>query len=358
MTKSQYWWNNSTERPIWIEITRRINDDIGIDLNHHGNPLAHKLLAEPQRGDRVIHWDSKRGAFVRVSTVADDAPHDKRDGRFRYLKDSIDLPAGVLTLENIREHWKAIKSSHDAVAHSTDKAYFPFAPYHGWHTLRPSLRYLNAAPQDLVSILGLIYSRHQNQYKWERNWSDYGFRPVKLSASVASTLKPKHDSNAYVRANELVTFDESGKPQLLSSGDLERAVRTHHALQNQLANWLKNYGITPESQRVMDKYPVDIQWNHQGALFVAEVKSLTKKNEAQQLRLALGQVLHYRYLAMTTKLDGKQDVVPVVVIPHQPNNDFSPEKGTTNWVEFFNNYGVLLVWPATFRKLLRQSQSR
>jgi hypothetical protein len=39
----------------------------------------------------------------------------------------------------------------------------------------------------------------------------------------------------------------------------------------------------------------DIAWEHNGAFYVAEVKSTTPENEEKQLRLVLGQVLRLSF---------------------------------------------------------------
>jgi hypothetical protein len=69
---------------------------------------------------------------------------------------------------------------------------------------------------------------------------------------------------------------------------------------------------------------------------VAEVKSLTSGNETGQLRLGLGQVLHY---AMLLSANGRA-VRPVLAIERAPTD--------LRWIALCGAHGVLLVWPGEF----------
>lgn len=69
------------------------------------------------------------------------------------------------------------------------------------------------------------------------------------------------------------------------------------ATQNELADKLRASGVEPRSPRP-DEPNFDLAWESNGRVFVAEVKSITPRNEERQLRLGLGQVLRYRDVMM------------------------------------------------------------
>jgi hypothetical protein len=76
---------------------------------------------------------------------------------------------------------------------------------------------------------------------------------------------------------------------------VDRALAAHHSTVDRLARWVASRGFDPrlptatEPQYDLARFEGDV-------LNVAEVKSVTKENEEQQLRLGLGQVLRYREL--------------------------------------------------------------
>lgn len=69
---------------------------------------------------------------------------------------------------------------------------------------------------------------------------------------------------------------------------------------------------------------------------MAEVKSLTRRNEEQQLRLGLGQVPRYRNLLSTPK----QQVRAVLALERQPSD--------SRWMTLCDDHDVRLVWPPAF----------
>jgi len=83
----------------------------------------------------------------------------------------------------------------------------------------------------------------------------------------------------------------------------------------------------------------DLAWEDSDGIVVAEIKSLTERNEERQLRLALGQVLRYAQL-----LRGKgHPVRSVVAVERRPSDD--------SWLELCQAAGVLLIWPETFSSI-------
>ena len=94
---------------------------------------------------------------------------------------------------------------------------------------------------------------------------------------------------------------------------VDRALRGHATTQNALANLLRSRSLAPRSPQPGEPQ-FDVAWLDGQVLFVVEVKSLTKRNEEQQLRLGLGQVLRYRNLLA----DGRRKVVAVLALERAP----------------------------------------
>jgi hypothetical protein len=91
--------------------------------------------------------------------------------------------------------------------------------------------------------------------------------------------------NPSVRPADVFTVDSSAR---------ERALAGHARTQNALADHLAARGLKPRSPTPGEP-DFDLAWDH-GEMVVAEVKSLSGTDPTQQLRLGLGQVLHYRQL--------------------------------------------------------------
>jgi len=330
-------------RPVWVEVTRRPNDDIGVDLNHdRSSPRPYRLLAEPAPGDRVLHWDSKRQQFVGTSVVRL-GHRDHGTKRQVELKNFRRFADGSLTLEMIQRHGMAIGKIRDSLDTSNGPVRYPFAPYGsaGWKRVRPALAYLSVAPADLVALLGGIYDSARQGNPLIPMWGDYGLGSTRRLPSSDSAMSAAF--RRYVEANEDITVTAQNEAKLRNDKALQAAYRQHNTLQNKLAMWLRARGLSPESKRALDKYPVDIQWQVGQTLFVAEVKSLIKSNELSQLRRGLGQILHYRYLAAAQYPE--LDVVAVLIVPRSPTT-------SDDWSAVCRHAGVLLAWPPRFDKLL------
>jgi hypothetical protein len=119
---------------------------------------------------------------------------------------------------------------------------------------------------------------------------------------------------------------------------VERGLRGHTDTQNELASVLSSAGIEP--YRGQSPEPnFDLAWQKDGILFVAEVKSITAKNEKHQLRLGLGQVLHYRQRLSAL---GHDRVVAVLVPERQPRDPA--------WRELCQELGVVLLCRDEFER--------
>lgn len=95
---------------------------------------------------------------------------------------------------------------------------------------------------------------------------------------------------------------------------LDRGTRAHASLQNALARFVAERGHTPLSPAPADPR-FDLAWRGPRGLVVCEVKSSTVSNGSQQLRLALGQVLEYRFLLQR---DLAEPVAAVIALEQPP----------------------------------------
>lgn len=338
---NELWWKQESAQRIWIEITRRPNDDIGLDIRHNTKQVR-LLLQIAKKGDKVIHWDSKRGCFVGISTINDTKPRKIGDDMGLLLSDFTQFPKGILTLEQIREQWKLVKEIHEEFSVPGKSLYFPFAPYgsSGWKSLRPRLAYLAIAPPSLVDVLGAIYEQHAEP-STSQPWKAFGVSTGSLPKITKAKPKPlvkyskaKEEQNSI--ANSWLTSNEA----------LVKATAEHHKLQNSLATWLKRNGFAPDSTRAMEKLIVDLKWRKGNTLCVCEVKTLGRE-ESNQLRLGLGQVLSYRYETnKIEKIRAGTKVKAVLAIDRQPSEEI-----LELWEGLCSELNVLLIWPGEFRRI-------
>jgi hypothetical protein len=114
-----------------------------------------------------------------------------------------------------------------------------------------------------------------------------------------------------------------------------RGLRAHNVTQNALAEAVARAGFTPRRPRP-EEPQYDVAWETPEAIWVAEVKSLTRENEEKQLRLALGQVLRYRQL-----LDGgEREVKAMIATENRPTDE--------RWLDLCAAQQVVLVWDGAF----------
>ena len=102
---------------------------------------------------------------------------------------------------------------------------------------------------------------------------------------------------------------------------------------------LKAAGIAPRSPRA-DEPNFDLAWQHDDVIFVAEIKSITPRNEERQLRLGLGQVLRYRNRIGAAG----QTAHAVLVAEHAPTD--------STWSALCDELGVVLTYPDRFPGVL------
>lgn len=340
-TQRQLWWQNKAAQRVWIEITRRPNDDIGVDIRHNTTQVL-RLLKLVKKGDKVIHWDSKRGCFVGISTVRDTRPRKIGADTGVLLSNFIQFPKEILTLEQIRAQHSRVKKIHDAEFIEGQALYFPFIPYgqNKWKTLRPRLAYLAIAPPALVDTFAAMY-KQQFDPKLSPTWESFGLPTESLPQIVKISVKP---TPQYVKANE--KQNNVAKNWLTSNEALVKKTVQHNRLQNSLSTWLKKNGYEPDSTRALDKLVVDIKWKKANTLCVCEVKTLGDE-ESNQLRLGLGQVLSYRFETQRIEnLNQKTIVKAVLAIDKKPST-----KHSNLWEDLCHELDVLLIWPGQFNRI-------
>jgi hypothetical protein len=129
------------------------------------------------------------------------------------------------------------------------------------------------------------------------------------------------------------------QPFAVDPDKVDRATKGHADTLIALAEHLETVGIVPHEWTVPQPL-FDLAWEHTGTLFVAEVKSLTLRNEERQLRLGLGQVLRYRQ-TMSSVIEGP--CTAVLCAEREPADH--------SWLSLCASLDVVLVWPPDFNAL-------
>jgi len=151
------------------------------------------------------------------------------------------------------------------------------------------------------------------------------------------TLPPAEVFPDYQPANEAPTT-QPREPFVVDPNLVDRALGAHAATQNALAAWVRTKGMTP-LRPGGSAADFDLAWDDGVTFTVAEVKSITRGNETGQLRLGLGQVLHY---AMLLGANGRP-IHAVLAVERAPTDP--------RWVALCAAHGVTLVWPGDFDRL-------
>jgi hypothetical protein len=117
-------------------------------------------------------------------------------------------------------------------------------------------------------------------------------------------------------------------------------MRGHRTTEQALVEHLRTrLGLEPRSASRTEPPPYDLLWTSGDMVYVAEIKSITDKNEEEQLRYGLGQLLRYKDMLKSRGLD-----VQAVLVPEREPRDRS-------WHALCGSLGVLLIWPGHFESL-------
>jgi hypothetical protein len=128
------------------------------------------------------------------------------------------------------------------------------------------------------------------------------------------------------------------EPFSVDPNEVDRALGAHAATQNANAAWVVARGLKP-LRPAGSTADFNLAWDDGVTFNVAEVKSLTSGNETGQLRLGLGQVLHYAMLLGSKGTPAR----PVLAVERAPTD--------RRWVTLCAGHGVVLVWPGDFDRL-------
>lgn len=161
--------------------------------------------------------------------------------------------------------------------------------------------------------------------------------PENLPELRVSSLSTGELGTTYRPADELTAVGQRD-PFAVDPTLVERGLRSHATIQNQLAALLRDQGLEPRSP-CGEEPSFDLAWESDGCTWVAEIKSTTPANEEKQLRLGLGQVLRYCHL-----LRARGEVRPVLVLERCPAD--------TSWQQLCSGLGVKLLWPESWRSIL------
>jgi len=132
---------------------------------------------------------------------------------------------------------------------------------------------------------------------------------------------------------QTVETDEPQQPWLYDPSELDRATREHRALENWLITSLLEAGSVPLDPAGEPQF--DVAWTKRsGELVVCEVKTTSGGNETKQLRLGIGQVLHYRHV-MRRALP--MNVSATLLVSAAPTD--------ADWLEICDQLSIVLFWP-------------
>lgn len=335
------WWVGDSGQRFWMETTNR--SDLGANLmapleDERGslNSPGYVLVKHVQDGDIVLHWDTHQKALVAWSRAsggywqdeiywgavpAGVEPYNRPawvhglDGPFWFEK-----AIGLAEVQSVGEGVGELRG--DLQEATKGAIYFPFIPYaEDWSRLRPNNPYMTKFPAELVDLIPGL----------SEELAEAGPLPVVPPVPGSSQV-----GQEYEEANEEPATSER-EPFDVDPAVVDRGVAGHAVTQNALAAWVRSKKLDPLRPGPGDP-AFDLAWWDAEVLYVAEVKSLTTKNEEKQLRLGLGQVLRYRHL-----LGKKAAVVAVLAVEREPSDP--------SWRELCTDLTVRLVWPGSFQAL-------
>ena len=183
-----------------------------------------------------------------------------------------------------------------------------------------------------------LLGKHQGTYWWpahvrgaaEEGTVEKDYR-VRLEDGPAESFEEGLGRD-YVEADEHPEIQPTAQEHSGRDPDLGgRGLRAHNVTQNLLAQAVRDARHLPRGPRP-DEPQFDLAWESSGEVWVAEVKSITPKNEERQLRTALGQVLRYRQLL---EVEGRT-VKAMIATEREPTD--------SSWSELLREQGVVLVW--------------
>lgn len=331
------WWDERPDERYWIEITGR--EDIGADLhapssNENADGFwSYDLIHRVRPGDVVYHYDRNRRAIVGLSEATGQPWADKvvwaaqgmsarKQGIVPHLRDGFRLGlngyvplAKPVTKEMLVARRDALFAVRAAVEQFGRPSRFPFIPY-GQTDVRALQGYLTKLPKDLLEVL-----------------PELKINPVTFAdESTAKIVEPVKFGVSYRPANEALAVSTID-PFEVDPALVERALKGHASAQNALAGYVASIGATPLSPMVGGPN-FDLAWELADEVWVAEVKSCTARNQENQLRLGIGQLLRYRSI-LSRRL--KRPVRALLMIEVEPFD--------SSWISLCGELDIELRWP-------------
>lgn len=328
------WWGGLPSERFWLEASHRT--DRGTDLhapiaNKDGKPYwSYELVREVRADDVVFHYDAETMAIVAWSIATGDqwqqdawwaargtASRDRapvlQPHWFCGLNGPFDL-GEPLRREALVAEAATIAAIRDRLPVARGKSpYFPFQ-LRG-DGLRIAQGYLFKLPAALVAHFASLAA---------------AVDVAELRAAPAASSPRVPVGRSYRRADTAATVAERD-PFPVDPAVVERSLRSHALLQNELADTVRAAGFEPQSPNGSAAF--DLAWHEGDVLWVAEIKSLTAANEERQLRLGLGQLLRYRHM-----LAGEARAVRAMLyVERRPRDDA--------WLELCRSVDVVLRWP-------------
>jgi hypothetical protein len=188
---------------------------------------------------------------------------------------------------------------------------------------------LSKVPADLVGILPELAIAAERAQATRATPSAPA--PTATGAGLGASYRREDEDSATAQRD----------PFFVDPSVVDRGVHGHARTQNQLGDYVRALGHDARSH-VAGEPAFDLAWETDQAIYVAEVKSITKANEERQLRLGLGQLLRYRQL-----LDGKAKTIrAVLAVEHEPSD--------ADWLQLCRDLDVLVTWPPAFTQLHEQ----
>ena len=170
--------------------------------------------------------------------------------------------------------------------------------------------------------------------------------PIEDDALLASCVSVAGALSEFVLAQLVVTRKLETRPAAMREiselaeespvweydpSERDRATQNHRLLENWLISQVQQEGLSPLDAVRGPQF--DLAWMIGETLVICEVKT-TGGNEVKQLRLGLGQLLHYRAQAARDTLGC---VRAALLVEKQPQDGI--------WQELCEDFGIVLFWP-------------
>jgi hypothetical protein len=159
---------------------------------------------------------------------------------------------------------------------------------------------------------------------------------VALSEFVLDQLvvtRPRGEMRSAVERN-VPAGEPDHDPWLYDPDERDRATARHRALENWLITTLRDEGVEPLDPAGEPYF--DVAWKRGTGLVVCEVKT-TSGAEDKQIRLGIGQVLHYRAQLRRAL---HQPVAAALLVEGRPSDLL--------WRELCDELGIVLFWPGSW----------